>query len=395
MSWEVTKLLDVCDFQGGTQPPKSEWASEYKSGFIRMLQIRDFTQGKDSFIEFVKDSNRLKKCKKEDILIGRYGASIGKILTGLEGAYNVALVKTVPSEQLDRMYLYYFLLTPYFQNFIQNAGSRAAQAGFNKDELGELEIPLPPLATQKRIAEILDKADALHRKDQELLKKYDELAQSIFIDMFGDPVKNEKGWELKKLNTLVAKIESGWSPVCEQKARTSFDEWAVLKLGAVSYREYNPSENKALPKNLEPDETIAVHQGDFLLSRKNTRELVGAAALVLDTPTKLMMPDTIFRLIIDENHLNKIYLWMLINNAKFRKLIQNLASGSSGSMPNISKEKLMEFEIPVPPIKIQNKFSEIVVKNRCSLNIIQNGSTASGLLFNSLLKQAFDGELVK
>lgn len=104
----------------------------------------------------------------------------------MEGAYNVALVKTIPNNQLDKSYFFHYLNTPYFQNFIQNAGSRAAQAGFNKEELKELQIPLPPIPIQKRIAEILDAADALRRKDQELLKKYDELAQAVFIDMFGE-----------------------------------------------------------------------------------------------------------------------------------------------------------------------------------------------------------------
>jgi type I restriction enzyme S subunit len=81
-----------------------------------------------------------------------------------------------------------------------------------KSDLLEIEIPLPPLATQKRIAEILDAADALRRKDKELLKKYDELAQAIFIDMFGDPVKNEKGWEVEILKKITSKIGSGATP---------------------------------------------------------------------------------------------------------------------------------------------------------------------------------------
>lgn len=88
------KLTDVCYFQGGSQPPKNQWSDEPREGYIRMLQIRDFTQD-NSKVEYVKITNSTKKCEEKDILIARYGASIGKILTGLSGAYNVAMMKVI------------------------------------------------------------------------------------------------------------------------------------------------------------------------------------------------------------------------------------------------------------------------------------------------------------
>ena len=79
--WEYKKLIDVCDFQGGSQPPKSEWITHESEGYIRMLQIRDFTQSRKVNPEYVKLTKRTKCCLSDDILIGRYGASLGKILT--------------------------------------------------------------------------------------------------------------------------------------------------------------------------------------------------------------------------------------------------------------------------------------------------------------------------
>ena len=111
--WEVKKLGEVCDFQGGAQPPKDEWIKNYKNGYVRMLQIRDFTQSRNFDIEYVKITNKLRRCTTDDILLGRYGASVGKVLTGLEGAYNVAILKTIPSEIIQKMYIkYYFLCFP-------------------------------------------------------------------------------------------------------------------------------------------------------------------------------------------------------------------------------------------------------------------------------------------
>ena len=91
--WKIVKLGEVCDFEGGSQPPKSEWTKEPCEGYVRMLQIRDFTQSRKADVEYVKISKKLRLCKANDILIGRYGASVGKILTVLEGEYNVAIIK--------------------------------------------------------------------------------------------------------------------------------------------------------------------------------------------------------------------------------------------------------------------------------------------------------------
>ena len=207
------KLTDACQFQGGSQPPKSEWINTLRDGYIRMLQIRDFTQGKDKYIQYIKENNKTKKCNESDVLIGRYGASIGKILTGLAGAYNVALMKITPNETLDKGYLYQYLNSHIFQNMILSIGSRAAQAGFNKEDLSNIEIPLPPLPKQKAIAQKLDLAQRLIDLRKESITKLDELAKSVFVEMFGDPVENEMGWEVVKLGDVI-KIDA---PMVEPK----------------------------------------------------------------------------------------------------------------------------------------------------------------------------------
>ena len=189
-------ITDVCDFQGGTQPPKSEWSSVELPDYVRMLQIRDFTQAKERHIEYVRNRATLKLCNSNDILIGRYGASIGKILTGLSGAYNVAIVKTIPNKnKLNRSFLLHLLRGKSFQSFIQNIGSRAAQAGFNKEELKKFKFSLPTLTEQQKIAAILDAADSLRQKDQQLVERYTALSQSMFLEMFGDTVTNPMVWE--------------------------------------------------------------------------------------------------------------------------------------------------------------------------------------------------------
>ena len=176
------KLTDICEFQGGSQPPKSEWSSEYKDGYIRMLQIRDFTQEEKVTSEYVKISNRLRFCTEDDILIGRYGASVGKILSGKSGAYNVAIIKTVPDTSVVRkQYMKYYFLSPYFQNYVLNLGGRAAQAGFSKDDLTRLKIAVVSLEEQDKIVNELSTIETTISIKQNQLEEFNDLVKSRFI----------------------------------------------------------------------------------------------------------------------------------------------------------------------------------------------------------------------
>jgi len=155
--WQTKKLGDVCDFEGGSQPPKSEFIYDEKPGYVRFLQIRDF--GSDKNITYIRHSKKNRLCDENDILIGRYGASVGKILTGKTGAYNVALMKTIPNlEVLDQSWFYHFLVSDEFQTPLLNVADRSAQAGFSKDDIYNFPVPVPPLAEQQRIVGLLDEA---------------------------------------------------------------------------------------------------------------------------------------------------------------------------------------------------------------------------------------------
>lgn len=136
--------------------------------------------------------------------------------------------------------------------------------------LADLEVPLPSIGEQRRIADILDRADALRAKRREGLVLLDDLQQSIFLDMFGDPVTNPHGLQRTRLGALLIGISSGQSPVCLARCARD-DEWAERKLSAVTACRYLSQENKALPSVVSPRLSSEVHEGDLLLSRKNTR----------------------------------------------------------------------------------------------------------------------------
>lgn len=389
MSWKKVRLDSICTMLSG-----NAWsASKFKdSGKIPIIRIQNLGNNEnEKFIWWDDKYDNKFVIHAGDLLLSLSGSIKIDTWKGEDALLNQRIVKLIPNNGVDHRWFYWQINNIILE--IEKMGKWALVNNVSVTDLKDLQIPLPPLPIQKRIAEILDAADALRRKDQELLSKYDELAQAIFIDMFGDPVKNEKGWEVKKMSDILDKIESGWSPNCLNRS-ASLDEWGVLKLGSVTKCIFDDKENKALPKEELARETLEVKEGDLLFSRKNTSNLVAACVLVKKTRPKLMMSDLIFRLKINKtSDIQPVYLQSLLVYPTKRAFIQSLAGGAAGSMPNISKEKLMSVEIELPPIEIQSFFAKKlhIIEAQKELIIASN----SGRLFDSLLQQAFKGELVK
>ena len=151
-------FTDYLDISGGTQPPKSQFIHEPKDGYIRFLQIRDFAS--ENTPTYIPDLKKNKICEEKDIVLGRYGASVGKILTGKAGAYNVACAKIIflKENQVDRDFLFYWLHSSYFQNFLTSI-SRSAQGGFNKNDVSRIKFNIPSFGMQKKLASIFKEID--------------------------------------------------------------------------------------------------------------------------------------------------------------------------------------------------------------------------------------------
>ena len=150
-SWKWVRHNFLFSIVGGSQPPKAKFIDQPRNGYIRLYQIRDY--GEKPVPVYVPQNMVSKFTHKGDLLLARYGGSLGKVFWAEDGAYNVAMAKVVyqfESNLIDRYFLYYYYLAPLYQSLIKG-NTRSAQAGFNKEDLNSLLFPLPPLAEQKRI----------------------------------------------------------------------------------------------------------------------------------------------------------------------------------------------------------------------------------------------------
>ena len=140
--WKLGRLKDIMTYAGGQQPPSEEFVFEPQDGYIRLVQIRDYET--DKYATYIPIDSKNKLCEEHDIMIARYGASLGRICFGLSGAYNVALAKVFPNKHYYREYLRCFLNTDNFYNGINGSGERSAQQGFNQEGMDSFLIPIPP-----------------------------------------------------------------------------------------------------------------------------------------------------------------------------------------------------------------------------------------------------------
>ena len=219
-NWCWVKHNGVLDISGGSQPAKSYFISEPTEGYIKLYQTRDY--GDNPVPVYIPEKYATKTTLEGDILLARYGGSLGKVFRAHEGAYNVALAKVIKlyPDLIDDEYLYKYYFTQFYQDFCVKASKgRSAQAGFNRDDMNNIPFPLPPLAEQRRIVEQIEslftKLDEAKEKAQEVIDGYEARNAAVYNAAFSGRLTaqwrkdNYKGnkWETKRFDE-VANIKS-------------------------------------------------------------------------------------------------------------------------------------------------------------------------------------------
>lgn len=386
------KLKDIgITITGNTPSKKNE--EYYNSNDINFFTPTDFKEGRIN--DFKESVNYISNNAKEKARILPEGSVlvtcigiIGKVgIIEKESAFNQQINAIIPNKEIiDNRYLAYWLMSK--ADVLRKKANAPVVPIINKTDFQELEIDVPDMEIQKEIVNKLNKIQKLTdiKKEQKYL--FEDLINSKFIEMFGNPNSNNKNFKKVRLRECLINIDNGKSFVCENFSRDN-DYPAILKLSAVTYGYYNQEENKALIDKKMYIPNVEVKKGDLLFTRKNTPELVGMSAYVYDTVPNLMLPDLIFRLNTTEE-CNKVFLWKLINHKMFRKNITQISNGSAKSMSNISKERLMDLEIILPPIELQNKFADFIEKIEKQRKQIDKNLKEVETLKNGMMNKYFN-----
>ena len=378
----MKKLIDICDIQYGYAFDSAYFTEN--SCYPPLARIRDVKRG-------YSETYYSGGYSEEYILAS------GDLLVGMDGEFNIArwkcdgallnqrVCRLLAKKGTNEEYLRFAMMKVLKE--IERRTAFVTVKHLSAKELNKLQLVVPDLSTQNKVAEILSRLEKIIGLRRQELKRLDDLIKARFVELFGDPIKNPKGWDVVKLSECLERIDNGKSFTCDSNAREGVFP-AILKLSAATYGDYRPYENKALLDEKQFVESVEVHRGDLLFTRKNTPDLVGMAAYVFETPEKLMMPDLIFRLVTNER-MTPIFLWQLINNREFRPVIQGISGGSAKSMSNISKERLKNIEIICPTISEQKKLEGVLDQVNKSKVKVQKALDETQKLFDSLMQQYF------
>ena len=267
----------------------------------------------------------------------------------------IAALHVLDHDVADRDYLYWALGSIDYDRLVDRA---AKGKTLNKAKLKILKIPLPPLAEQKRIAAILDAADALRAKRREALAQLDTLLQSTFLDMFGDPVTNPMGWEKPRLEDLCKKVIdcphstprwTGSGVVCLRTSNLGKGEWNWADTRFVTEEDY-----------AERTRRSEVLPNDIILSREGT---VGVLALV-DEGMRLCMGQRLVQLRVNDSQLDPPFLLNLLLHNLAPERLSRLMAGSTSKHLNV--KELRKLPVLLPPLYIQHRFAAIVESVECN-----------------------------
>lgn len=376
--WTTVALGDVAEVVMGQAPPGSSYNSSGE-GLGLIAGAGDFKGGQIVPSKFTSAPGKISRVG--DIVLS-IRASIGaKVVADDKYCLGRGVAGIRATQAIDTRYLWHVM--SWVEPDLRSKGRGATFLQVNRKDVAGLLLPLPPLDEQRRIAAILDASEgAIRRRDEQLV----DLDRLIFSRV---PVGQDGAIPL---GAALKTIESGRSPNCEARPAMA-DEWGVLKLGAVSYGSYRADENKALLEAGGGGARYEVNAGDVLMTRKNTRDLVGAVAYVVTTPARRLLPDLIYRLTLDESQILPQYFQALMMTPLMRGRVGALASGSAASMVNLSHAKIKSLELPLASMGQQREYVALADEVGKMRQLVECARVADRELFTSLQSRAFRGEL--
>jgi len=381
----------------GVSYKKSDVSEVPKEGYIPLLRANNIQAGKLVFSdviyvkkELVRDSQLI---KKGDIVIAASSGS--KEVVGKSGQAHSdydcsfgAFCKLIRAkENINPRFLGYFFKTDYYSSSISNSVNGANINNLRNEHIDNLLIPIPSVSTQEKIANVLDKAQELIDKRKAQIEALDQLTQSVFLEMFGDPIKNTNQYKKEKLANLCIKITDGThhSPPTVKEGIPYITAKHLNKGGLDFFKDptyVSLEDHQKIYERCNPE------KGDVLYIKDGAT--TGIAA-INHYDFEFSMLSSLALIKVDFNKLNNYYLTHFLNNERvFRKITSGM---NGGAIKRLTLKKINNIEVVVPPIELQNQFAEIIKKIEIQKELLQKSLEELENNFNSLMQRVFKGEL--
>jgi type I restriction enzyme S subunit len=291
-------------------------------------------------------------------------------------------------KQVFSKFVYYYLSGN--MNILESGFKGAGLKHISKDYLENIEIPLPPLATQQKIATILDQADAIITNNQAIVEKYDTLTQSLFLEMFGDPVKNEKGWDKNNCRNILKVIGGGVFKSSDYVKNGI----PLIRIGSVNKGYFDDRETVFIPETyIKTHKKYLVYPNDLLITLTGTvgKNDYGNVFKLGNDYEKYYLNQRVAKFEINKTKIDSVFFEFYLKQNEIKKLLTSVSRGVRQA--NISNEDIYNLEIILPSINLQNQFAERVQAIEVQKQQAQLVLSKSEELFTSLLQKAFKGEL--
>jgi len=388
MSYPAVLAGELMLKKGGSVNP-----ANFSSEIFELLSIPAFDKGKPEIAEGCEIGSSKIKVKPNDILLSKIVPHIRRcwVVPEKDRYRQIASGEWIifRDERFHPSFLKFFLTSDIFhRQFMETvAGVGGSLVRARPAAVERIEIPFPPLAEQKRIAAILDKADSLRRKRQQAIELADEFLRAVFLDMFGDPVTNPKGWEIKKLNNLCVKITDGThhSPPVVESGVPYITAKHLKKTGLEFFKDpwyISEESHKSIYARCKPEKHDVIYIKDGATTGLAAINIYDFEFSMLSS-LALLKPNT--KIILPE------FLCMFLNNNQSKKeIISNMAGAG---ITRLTLSKIKEIKLPVAPLHIQENFSKIYWKVKKNLDVIDESNSLINNGFDSLSQKAFAGEL--
>jgi type I restriction enzyme S subunit len=393
MKWKMVKIPEVLFFQEG--PGVRKW--QFKNRGVKLLNVGNINHGilnlsKTSVFLSEEEANGKYShflVEEGDLLIACSGIIISNFHNKIAYAKKEHLplcmnTSTMRFRPLDNRilldYYKYVLQTNTFTSQLRKLITGSAQLNFGPSHIKKIKIPLPPLDIQQQIAEILDTADALRRSTAEQLQQLDDLAQSVFLEMFGDTIKNSKDFPIKKLKDI-SKIARGKFSIRPRNDPRYFNgKYPYVQTGDITKSNHRLSKYHQTLNEKGIKVSKEFKKGTIVIA------IVGAtigATAILEIDT--YAPDSIIGIEVHKNFSNAIYIENLL---RYWKPVF-LAKAPATARANINIQTLNPLPIPIPPLELQTQFAKIIENIEVQKQELQSALQESEDLFNGLLQEIF------